>query len=79
MDETFNTTLPLVITVIIVNHSVVGILVDYESSYNLMYLEIFRLGLLMHGLKPCEGKSLIIFNDSLTQTCGTIDLPLSFK
>lgn len=79
MDETSNVTLPLIGTDIITNHSVEGILVDDGSSCKLMYLIIFRkLELHIQDLKPCEGMGLIEYNESLTQLCRTVDLPVSF-
>lgn len=44
-----------------------------------MYLRVFmRLILHVKDLKPCEGGTLLAFNDSSTRPCGTIDLPVSF-
>lgn len=37
-----------------------------------------RLILHVKELKPCEGGTLLAFNDSSTRPCGTIDLPVSF-
>lgn len=79
MDETSNVTLPLIGTDIITNHSMEGILVDDGSSCKLVYLIIFRkLELHIQDLKPCEGRGLIEYNESLTQLCRTVDLPVSF-
>lgn len=56
VDGTPNPTLPLIITTTIDNHYVLGILVDDESSCNLIFLVIFmKLGLSKKDLKSCEG------------------------
>lgn len=79
MDETPKATLSLVVTTTMVNHSVLGILIDDRSSCNLMYLKIFKeLMLHLQDLKPYEGRSLLAFNNFSTQPCGEMNLSISF-
>lgn len=75
VDEIPNVTLPLIITTTIVNHFISGMLMDDESSFNLIYLRVFtELGLSKQDIEPCEIQSLIAYNDSSTRPYGQIDL-----
>lgn len=79
MDETPSEILPLIVTATLINHSVSRFLIDDGSLCDQIYLIIFmKSGLRMKDLKPCEGKSLIAFNDSSTWPCGETNLPVSF-
>lgn len=80
MDVTPNATLPLVVTTTIMNHSISRILIDDMSLSDLMCIIIF-LRLRLHGkyLKLYEVESLLVFNDSLTISCGTTELLVSFE
>lgn len=65
-----NVALPLIITSIIANHCVSGILVDDGSSCNLIYFRIFtKLDLKEQDLRSCKDQSLLAFNDYSTHPC----------
>lgn len=75
VDGSSNAILPLIITIIIANQYVFGVLVDDESSCDLIYFEILaRLGLRLQDLKSCKEQSLLTFKNSSTRPCEQIYL-----
>lgn len=62
---------PLVVTTIITNHSILGILINGERSCNIMYLYIFKkLRLHEQDLTWYGGRNLLAFNNSTNRPLG---------
>lgn len=60
------------------NNTVVGFLVDSESSCNVLYINTLeKLGLHQIKLSPYSDGNLLAFNDFVTYSYGMVDLPLS--
>lgn len=69
--------LSLVVIVAIVNHLVLGILIDDESSCDIIYTDVFvKLWLHDQDLIPYERRKLLTFNNSITRPTEIVKLPI---
>lgn len=78
MDEIPNDALQLIIIASVANHTIFGLLLEYGSSCNILYIDtLVKLGLLQHDLDPYDDRSLLAFNGSTTRPYGEANMLLS--
>lgn len=70
----------MIIAVSIANHTIFGLLIGDESSYNILYIDMLvKLGLRQHDMDPCDDRSILTFNDFITHPCDVVDILLSLE